>query len=62
MFGFFQRDPVKILERKRADKYREAMEARKYGDRAGEADLYAEANVLEQQIARLVEAREATAA
>ena len=55
MFGFFKRDPIQTLERKREKKYREAMQAQKYGDRARQADLYAAAEAIEQQIARLLE-------
>ncbi len=59
MFGFFKRDPIEALERKRRQKYTEAMESRKYGDRALVADLYAEADELEKEIARLQTERDA---
>ena len=61
MFSFFKRNPIKTLERKRLDKYREAMQAQKYGDRALQADLYAEAEAIEQQIATLRELNDSAA-
>ena len=53
MFSFFRRNPIKKLERARERKYREAMEAQKHGDRALQADLYAEADAIDREIARL---------
>lgn len=53
LFNFFRSDPVAALERKRARKYEEAMAARKYGDRVLQAELYAQAEAIERQIASL---------
>jgi len=52
----FSSDPLTKLERKRARKYKEAMDAQKYGDRALQAELYAEAEAIEREIAALKEA------
>ena len=50
LFGFFKTDPVAALERKRARKYKEAMEAQKFGDRGLQAELYAQAEAIEREI------------
>lgn len=53
LFNFFRPDPIAKLEKKRARKYREARDAQKYGDRALQADLYAQAEAIEHEIERL---------
>ena len=49
----FRSDPIAKLERKRARKYKEAMDAQKYGDRALQAELYAQAEAIEREIEAL---------
>ncbi len=53
MFGWFRSDPKKQLQRKYEAKLREAKDAEKFGDRARQADLYAEAEAIYQQIEEL---------
>lgn len=51
MLGWFRKDPLKKLEQQYKRKLNEAKEAgEKYGDRAKQADLYAEAEALLAQI------------
>lgn len=57
MFGWFKRDPLKDLERRYNAKMKEAKEAgEKFGDRQLQADLYAEADGLLQELKALEEA------
>ncbi len=58
MFGLFTRDPLARLDKRRQKMYRQAMEAEKYGDRARQADLYAEAAAIESEMERLRNATE----
>jgi hypothetical protein len=53
MFGLFSRDPLARLDKQRQRKYRQAMEAEKFGDRARQAELYAEAADIESEMERL---------
>ena len=50
MFGWFRSDPKTKLERAYRAKLQQAKDAEKYGDRAKQADLYAEAEEIWKQI------------
>jgi hypothetical protein len=60
MFGWFKKDPVQALERRYKAKLAEAKDAgEKYGDRAKQAELYAEAEALLAELEAL-EAQQAS--
>jgi len=46
MFGWFRSDPVKKLQKAYEAKLKQAKDAEKLGDRALQADLYGEAEVI----------------
>jgi hypothetical protein len=46
MFGWFASDPVKKLQKRYEAKLAEAKAAEKFGDRARQASLYAEAEAI----------------
>jgi hypothetical protein len=50
MFGWLRADPVKKLQRRYEAKVKEAKDAEKFGDRAKQAELYAEAETLLQEL------------
>ena len=54
LFGWFRRDPVAALRKAYAKKMKEAKDAEKFGDRALQADLYAEAEAIGQELDALV--------
>ena len=53
MFSFWKRDPQQQLQNAYARKMKQAKDAEKYGDRALQADLYAEADALLTELDRL---------
>ena len=57
MFGWLRSDPVKKIQRQYAAKLKEAKEAEKFGDRARQANLYAEAEALYERLQALTDDR-----
>ena len=53
MFGWLKPDPRKRLQRRYEAKMKQARDADKYGDRALQADLYAQADELCRQLEAL---------
>lgn len=53
MFAWLKPDPEKRLRRRYEAKMKEARDAEKFGDRARQADLYAEAEALYEELTAL---------
>lgn len=53
MFGWLRGDPVAKLQKRYEAKLKEAKDAEKFGDRAKQADLYAEAEVIYEELERV---------